>query len=70
MTVEHLPEQPLADAAADFRSARQTPREFNDAMIDEGDARFQRHRHAGPVDLRKNVVGQVSDKIEKLHSLE
>jgi len=42
MTVEHLAQQPLADAAADFGVTRQTPGEFNHAMIDQRHARFER----------------------------
>src|SRR5262245_32765544 len=70
VAVEHLPEQPLAYAAADFCRARQMPRKLNDTMIEQWHASFQRYRHAGAIDLGEDVVGQVGYKVEKLHSFE
>ena len=40
---------------------------FHDPVIEQRHARFQRHGHAGAIDLGQNIVGQISDQIEKLH---
>ena len=45
-----------------FDSPRQAPGEFDHAMIEQRHARFQRHRHAGAVDLGEDVVGQIGDE--------
>ena len=70
VAVEHLPQQPFARAAADLGRARQPPGEFDHAMVEQRHARFQRHRHAGAVDLGQDVVGQIGHQVEELHALE
>ena len=41
--------------------------ELGDAMVEEGDARFQADRHRRPVDLAQDVVGQIGDGVAIHH---
>ncbi len=62
--VQHLPQNPFCGVVTDLCIARQPPRKFDDAVIEERNARFQRHSHAGAVDFGQDVVRQISDEIE------
>src|SRR5579883_466966 len=59
IAIEDLPQCPFAAPVPDLHGERQTPRDFGDAMVEHGDARFQTDRHSGAIDLRENVVGEI-----------
>src|SRR5580704_14760948 len=39
-------------------------------MVENRHAHFERHRHAGAVDLGEDVIGQVGGGVEILHAIE
>ena len=47
-----------------------SPGEFHHTMVKKGDAGFQSHRHAGPINFGQDIVGQIGDEIEELHPFE
>jgi hypothetical protein len=69
MTVKHAPQQPFAFAGTNAQMSRQRPGEFNDAMIQERRANFERDCHRGAVDLLQNIVRQIGRGVEQLHAL-
>ena len=63
MPVQHLSENPFGASIAHLRIAWEPPLKFDDAMIEQWNARFQRHCHASAVDFSQNIVWQIGDKI-------
>ena len=59
----------LLTATADLGSLRQSPGEFDDAVIQQGNACLECNRHAGSINLREDVVGEICDEVHQLHLL-
>jgi len=66
--VKELTDDVLAAAVANLEVDRNSRRELRHAMIEEWDARLERNRHRGAVDLRQDVIGKVGDRIAPLIS--
>src|SRR2546430_7490905 len=57
-------EQPFSPAMAQLEAARQPPAELDQVIVEKDGARFQRHHHAGAIDLGEDVVLQIEVRIE------
>src|SRR5439155_702242 len=64
IAIQHLSQDPLALAVSDLAGQRQPPRELDDAMIEQGNARFQAHPHARTVHLDQDVIREIRDEVE------
>ena len=65
MTLQHLPQDTLAlCGVAELLRAAGASRIFHHPMVEQRHARFERHRHAGAVDLGQDVVREILHHIE------
>src|SRR2546427_9565012 len=58
--IQRLPKDPLSPSVADLETARESPAELHQPVVEQGDPRLEAHRHAGPVHLGEEVVWQVA----------
>ena len=54
---EERPQDAFSFPIAHLVRVRQRPRELDHAMVEQGRARFERHGHAGAINLCQDVVG-------------
>src|SRR5690606_22311735 len=67
VAVEHLPQHPLTLTLPELETEGQAPGELDDTVVEQRHASLQAHRHAGPVHLRQDVVGEVALQVEQHH---
>ena len=65
--MKDLAQQPLALAAPLLQGTRQSPGEFNHAMVQKRDAGLQAHRHGSSIHLHQNVIRQIRHEILMHH---
>src|SRR5690349_5462279 len=61
--IKNFPQNPFALTCVKSERLRQRPREFNNAVVKQGDAGFQAYGHAGTIKLCKNVIRKIINEI-------